>query len=288
MAIVPMKDKDIIHRRELCCIRGLLEVISFINGASYHILGKPDFDNHTTKACDATASIGENNFAIEHTRITSIPNQIDDYELKQKFFAPLFSEFQKRLPPDCYTLIIDRVPKNKNNIWDIYRNEIKEFCFSVVNELKPNENHLQKSISFKSDIIPFTFIRMKSKDNEVKITMERWSHPDKLTDVLRKCLNDFEPKMSKYKLDGYQTVLLLELEVGDISDLTSNNIIEAFLSIKANLTEFQVPDHIYLIETGFLEWTVIKLNTHYESWEAIAEWIPEEKKVIRWNNISWD
>ncbi len=281
-----VKDKNIIHRRELCCIRGLLEVISFISESSYYVCGKPDFDNRDTKACDAIAKVGENKFAIEHTRITSIPNQIADHELKRKFFEPLFNELQKMLPPDCYTFIIDSVPKNKNNIWDKWRNEIKEFCLCVVNMLEPDENHPQKSIDFVSDFMSFEFTRMKSMDTKVKITQGRWSHPDKLTKVLQECLGDFEQKMSKYRPEGYQTILLLELEVNDVSDLSPNNVNEAFFAIKAELTESQIPDHIYLIVTGFLEWTVSKLDTYYENWEAIARWIPHERKVIRWNNIS--
>ena len=282
MVIIPVKGKDIIHRRELCCIRGLLEVISFINGTSYCVESKPDFDNHTTKACDVTAIVGKNKFAIEHTRITSTPDQISDYELKQKFFTPLFSELQKELPPGYYTFIIDCVTKGKKEEWDTWRNEIKKFCIGMVYELESDEDHPQKSVKFVSDIVPFqvTILRMKSENNDVKFIISRWHHPDKLSDVLQKCLSDFEPKMSKYKLDGYQTILLLESEISDIHTLSSNDINEVFLSIKENLTVSQVPDHIYLIQTGFQDWSVIQLNINYKGLKIIARWNPYEKKVI--------
>ena len=224
---------------------------SKINKNSYKIKSYPDKVERNKKACDVTAQIGEELFAIEHTSIDSYVNQRQDNSRFVKLFSnPLINNLKNILTkPGKYQIVIGANVIPTGIDYKLIVQKVIEWIKENCNKLEVG-NPPKHFIRGYPDKIPFEVIFYVWPSKNIKIFPIRFTPEDlekQRKKVIDQALDTRGKKVSKYRNKGHKTILILESN--DISLANSAIIGQAFANVIKKISHKEKPDEVYLIET---------------------------------------
>ncbi len=237
-------------------IRKTLEYISKTRNVVCEIIEYPDEKERKLAACDVIAIIDRKKVAIEHTSIDSIPFQRRDNRRFLDLLGPLEEELTGKLPKQGnYHLIVnmDEIPVGVK--WDSIRSRISEWCQDVASSL----------VMGSASTAPRHFIREKLTGVPFEVTLYRWRFRDgefrigrflpsdlenKRTKVIIESLISRGTKVSKYKDQGFRSLLILESR--DLILANAPDISRAFIKAISCTRVDKLPDEVYLVESEML------------------------------------
>ena len=236
------------------CIEFFLSQINNIINIETSMLEYPDEIIRNQKACDVIASIGIKKVAIEHTSMDCYRNQREEGALFLELFNPVKEVLEKELKVSGkFEISTDARINLKGFDYDKVRPLIIKSCLEQAKKLKfgSPETAPNHFTILKIPEIPFAIklTRWKGK-NSVNLCCHSLEEiQTELMAVLDKAVKNRGKKVSQYRNEGYKTALLIESQ--DLQ-LTDNFMIgQAFFNIIKNFPETELPDEIYLINTGF-------------------------------------
>jgi len=237
-------------------IKEVLEFLSKTIEVGYKITGHPDEIERNLPACDALARVGFRNVAVEHTSIDSIPFQRGDDNRFMKLLGPLERELAGKLQtPGHYQLVIpmNAIPTGIN--WADFRLRIREWCSKVARNLEVGGPHTA----------PRHFVREVPQGVPFEVTLYRWHGRDGQFKIARLCPTDLAnqrekvicqalisrgTKVASYRKSGFRTILILESN--DVALANATNIGQAFVNATKKVQSVQLPDEVYLVQTGII------------------------------------
>jgi hypothetical protein len=234
-------------------IKKTLEYISKTRNVVCKIIDYPDEKERRLPACDVFAIIDSKKVAVEHTSIDSIPFQRRDNKRFSDLLGPLEEQLTGKLPKQGnYQLVVDMDVIPIGVKWDFIRLQISEWCQKVASSLAIGN----------ASTAPKHFIREKLLGVPFEVTLYRWPFRDgqfrvarflpadlenKRTKVIIQSLISRGIKVSKYKDDGFRTLLILESN--DIILANASDIGKAFIKAISCARLNKFPDEVYLVET---------------------------------------
>lgn len=247
------------------CIDFFLSQINNIFKIETSVLEYPDETIRNQKACDAIASIGVKKVAIEHTSMDCYQNQREENALFLELFISVKEALEKQLKvPGKFVISTDAKINLKGFDYNKVRPLIIKSCLKKA-----------KTLKFGSpETAPNHFIILKLPEIPFDIKLTRWKGRNsvnlcchsleeiqtELMAVLDKAVKSRGKKVAQYRNEGFRTALLIESQ--DMQLTNSSMIGQAFFNIIKNFPEMELPDEIYLINTGFLdfEFNCLKFN----------------------------
>ena len=244
------------NNQELAC-QCVLDDLSERLSEPISVVRRPDEEERQREAVEilAQSESRSHQFAIEHTRIESFPEQIAGGAAFSKVLRPLETELSAELGGH-YWLIVpagasECVPaKDTERVQDT----LKQWVISTATTLEAEDPSSKKTVSFTDELegVPFP------------VTLRRFRYPERYrghrfgivsivpealeelraqrvkTALTRKC-----PKLARCRPDGYSTVLILESN--DIQLANPGVIKDALAGAQSGRED--MPDYMYLVET---------------------------------------
>jgi len=247
------------------CIDFFLTQINKIFKIKTSVLEYPDEIIRNQKACDAIVSIGVKKAAIEHTSIDCYQSEREEEALFLKLFNPVKEALERELKvPGKFVISTDAKINLKGFDYDEVRPLIIKSCLQKAKTLKfgSPETAPDHFTILKIPEIPFDIKLTRWKgNNSVNLCCHSLEEiQTELMSVLNKAIESRGKKVSQYRNEGFRTALLIESQ--DMQLTNSSMIGQAFFGIIKNFPEMDLPDEIYLINTGFsdFEFYCFKFN----------------------------
>ncbi len=257
------------HEEAIC-----LSVLSLWNrrsGQSVTILERPEKKERNSEAVDFLVGKEHPQMAVEHTRIESYANQIEDGHLFVGLLQPLELKLKDTLPrPGSYQLTIwcGTAAWSRGKKKDNIRRAIEEWVRVTAPTLKMNKPpHHYKTERLEGVPFDVTLSKFEAmsevRNGELLISMfsPKDLEEQRATRVDR-ALGDKCPKLLKAKVGDMQSMLILESD--DIVLANAHAIGRAFIE-KAH-GRLDMPDFVYLVETELsspILWILKEQNQWY-------------------------
>lgn len=244
------------HEKSVC--KAVVGVIARRKDVVIEQIDYPDEKERTKKAVDVLVKTSSGEIVLEHTRIESYPNQIEDWSQVRRLLKPLEKILAKQLPmPGHYELAVKvgaiKGAKNTESIQRALIKWIRKQAPSL--QLGSPEVAPRHYVREKPDGVPFEVYLYRWPRNDGKFWIREYA-PDDLEGKRRKRINealaDKCPKLWKAKGDKRTSILLLELD--DISLGSHLSIGEALMD-ELPLRK-DPPDEIYFAGTELEQWEV--------------------------------
>ena len=233
---------------------------------------------------DFRLRLGVREYAIEHTQIEAIPGLIRAGERYNQLIEPVINDVSGTLPgPAVYALHFPIDPhlgvklanldRTRRGFIDWIRAQAQ--CLYERKRDKLEREHTSPryldSIEAKPPGFPYP-VRLciraaRSESKRGALRLARLGVDDeeleaRLTDRLREALRRKCPKLQRCKEDGAWTALVLE--DNDISHMNHVLVGECLAALMPERKD--LPDEIYLVETGVQSWAVHCMKLDGESW----------------------
>jgi hypothetical protein len=243
------------------------------------------------KTVELTCTLGDQNFAFEHTRLESFPGQIQGNQEANTIFADILDALDENLPkPGVYSLFLPPdvrigVPQNQLHT---ARNGLIAWISQQAAIL--HEMHSKRLPAEECPNGFVTEIRGSPPETPFHITLQREVHwNDSETNdgsllIYRVVKGDIEPrrearvgkaldakcpKLAKCKLAGATTVLVLE----DNDMILSNHVFVGRALQKTLKNREDSPDQLYVVNTSHPKrWTVWRMKIE-------TDCAPDEKGI---------
>lgn len=240
------------NNQELAC-RRVLDDLSERLGEPINVVGRPDEEERQREAVEilAQSESGSHQFAIEHTRIESFPEQISDGAAFSRVLRPLETELSAELGGH-YWLIVPAGASERVRAKDTERvqDTIKKWVIEAARTLEAKDPNSKKTDSITVELdgvaFPLTLKRTRYPGPSFGIfsivpeELEELRAQRVNSALTRKCL-----KLERCRQDGYSTVLVLESN--DIQLANAGVIKDALTSAQSGRED--MPDYVYLVET---------------------------------------
>ena len=259
------------HEKRVC--KAVLGVIARRKNIVVEGIDYPDEKEHGEQAVDMLVKCSSGEMVVEHTRIESYPEQIEDWSQVRKLLEPLREGLEGKLPaPGHYELAVDigacKGAKDTKEIQKALVKWIERKAPSL--RVGSPEVAPEHCIKERPDGVPFEVTLCRWPGNDGKFYLAE-NAPDDLQERRRerisKALEDKCPKLCKARGDARRSALVLELD--DIS-LGSHISVGQALVEELN-SRNDVPDEIYLVRSELDEWVVWVLKDGEDLFRGVAK-----------------
>lgn len=247
------------RKREQEVLGAAVRHMERIKGESLSVVDRPDRRERKRKAVDLIVRGASSTFAVEHTRLESFVEQIEDDRHLLDLLGPIQEMVSNSLPtPGKYVLVVRpravKGAKRKQEIQHALVDWIVDKAPALeIGSAATNPRHYVREVP---PCVPFeaTLYRWPGRSGGLRISR---SVPEILEEKrlqrVRAALDAKCPKLCKAKEDGYVSVLVLE---SDDLALANHGFIAAAVREAAQMIGDGIPDEIYLVETEIEPWIV--------------------------------
>lgn len=194
--------------------------LSEVRKDDLEVVSRPDRINRNTEDIDAVISGKHNRIALEHTTIDTFPGQRDDSNRFNIVFGALEKELNGKfkgnihITASCYS-----IPVGQN--WNDLRKKLRSWLIDNI----PNIPYGHEFHDIPNT--PFEIHINKKPSKEPRFFVARFSPNDEtLSERLAVTIARKERKLSQYKKEGFETILLIEND--DIALMNEDIMTDSF------------------------------------------------------------
>ncbi|MBW8041574.1 MAG: hypothetical protein FVQ85_16480 [Planctomycetes bacterium] len=270
------------HEKQVCKV--VASFIAKIKNLTIDDIISPEEEEHNEQAVDALIKCSSIEIVLEHTRIESYPEQIADNYMVKNLLKPLVGKLTGKLPtPGHYRLSIDvgavKGAKDTERVQKALIAWVQEKAPLLELPVhKPSDKHY---IREKPCGVPFEVALHRLERRDGKFTIELVAPAELETKRRRRIKIALEkkcPKLSKAKGETRISVLLLELD-----DICLGDPIQTAKAVTEELSQNDVPDEIYLVETEAKPWVVWVLKDGEALFSDLEDWGPYDLDPLQNN-----
>jgi len=261
------------HEKQVCKV--VASFITKLKNLTIDEIISPEEEEHNEQAVDALIKCSSIEIVLEHTRIESYPAQIADKYMVKNLLKPLEGKLTGQLPtPGHYELSIAvgavKGAKDTERIQKALIAWIQEKAPLLELPIhKPSDKHYVRE---KPRGVPFEVAlhRFERRDGRFSIVLVAPAELEtKRRQRIKIALEKKCPKLSKAKGETRTSVLLLELD-----DICLGDPIQTAKAVTEELSQNDVPDEIYLVETEAKLWVVWVLKDGKALFSDLEDWGP--------------
>ncbi|NQT01721.1 MAG: hypothetical protein HQ580_06850 [Planctomycetes bacterium] len=244
------------YEKRVC--KAVISIIEKRKNILIYKIEYPDEKERNKQAVDILIKSSSVEMVLEHTRIESYPQQIEDWNHIRKLLKPLKEVFIGKLPtPGHYELSVDVGAVKGAKQTQIIQQALIKWIKKKAPLLKLGSpdvapNHYKRE---KPDGVPFevTLYRWPGNDGKFWITENApLDLAEKKRERIREALEEKCPKLWRAKENKRISILVFELD-----DISLGNHIWVGKSLEQELVHRNdAPDEIYLIRTELTKWVV--------------------------------
>lgn len=221
------------------------------------VVSRPDKINRNTEDIDAVISGKNNRIALEHTTIDTIPGQREDSNRFNIVFGALEKELNGKfegnihITASCYSIPVGQS-------WTDLRKELKSWLIDTIPNIPYGHGfHNIPNTPFKIHI-------NKKPSKESRFFVGRFSPNDEtLPERLAVIIARKERKLSQYKKEGFETILLIEND--DIALMNEGIMADSFKD------STKVHNIIYLNQVWFTDTSIKSEIIFSRLWKNICK-----------------
>jgi hypothetical protein len=244
------------YEKRVC--KAVIEIIEKRKNILVDKIEYPDEKERNKQAVDMLIKSSSVEMVLEHTRIESYPQQIEDWNHIRQLLNPLKEVFIDKLPtPGHYELAVDVGAVKGAKQTQIIQQALIKWIKEKAPFLKLGS----------PDVAPYHYKREKPDGVPFEVTLYRWPGNDgkfwiienapsdleeKNTERIREALKEKCPKLLRAKGNRRISILVFELD-----DISLGNQIWVGKALEQELVHRNdAPDEIYLIRTELTDWEV--------------------------------
>lgn len=254
------------HEQKVC--EAVIRVMAMRKGEEWSILDRPEISERRKKAVELIFRLGTSEYALEHTRIESFPEQLVDNHQLTELLRPLQMRLDGTMPlPGSYWLNVHvravRGAKKGSEIRDALEGWIRQNAPGLA--LGSPATAPRHFVRERPPGVPFEVSLYRWPGLDGRLFIGQFS-PEKLEDLrrqrIRSALAAKCPKLLAAK--DRSRISVLVFESSDIA-LANPVLIGKALIEELSLRQGDVPDEVYLVGTELKEaWVawVLKEGSH--------------------------
>lgn len=227
------------------------KIVGRMTGVDVKIVSRPDREQPGQPGCDATAQLGNNLVAIEHTTIDPYRNRRLDDDRFRRVVLPIAPLVEAAFPDSWIEL---EVPVHAIPVGQDWRQLGERLKDLVLNSLRgmPIANYSDLSRTrFNSQDLPFpVWISRQPADVGPRCIIFRQAPGDlyqQLDEDIHRALVDKSDQLAQYRVQGYRAILLLEFD--DVVLLNQDLVAGSFARAADITPEADQIDDVYLVDS---------------------------------------